>query len=283
MKFLYSNHKYNDDVWKQTNGKIKTICNDNTYSLEITSPKDIKSLANYTHIFFHSPQRQSKLTSQEKAVNLTENETPRNNSLIFFMSSDGCNFKPLLIKCNDIKWYIFGINRKLENNVLLTAEEWTEFFTWAANIGNQLQIANKELSISEIKNTMNSVIKSVLYANELCYIISLSILCQGYLAAHGGNGLDGWENLPQNLRDTVQHNEKKNKTENKEDWWKSVIVDRVNVENELSNIDDNNENQERKNRIKDLLDEIDKGGGLSNIEIVNNAYSALKQILKSTN
>ena len=59
--------------------------------------------------------------------------------------------------------------------------------------------------------------------------------------------------------------------------------DRVNVENELSNIDDNNENQERKNRIKDLLDEIDKGGGLSNIEIVNNAYSALKQILKSTN
>lgn len=59
------------------------------------------------------------------------------------------------------------------------------------------------------------------------HIIALSILCQGYLAAHGKkDSLRGWEdvcnNLPHNLKGENFQLKTKSKTEEK-DWWEPAL------------------------------------------------------------
>lgn len=119
----------------------------------------------------------------------------------------------------------------------------------------------------------------LLYERHYNHLIALAILCQGYLAAHGGDGLGEewkkvWEKLPDDLKDKKKPyqlvEEKRNKTKDKNDFWKNVSS-RKNIEDEL---DGNG-----KATLKPLLDAVYGKESLS-VEIVNGAYIALKQILK---
>lgn len=112
------------------------------------------------------------------------------------------------------------------------------------------------------------------------YLIALSILCQGYLAAHGGEGLGEewkqvWEKLPDDLKDKNNPyrliEEKRNKTKDKDDFWKNVIRDRKNIEAEL---DENG-----KTALKPILDAVYGESSLS-VKTVKGAYITLKSILK---
>jgi len=116
------------------------------------------------------------------------------------------------------------------------------------------------------------------------HLIALSILCQGYLAAHWEelwennieSVLKGWGNLPNELKEKVKG--KKGETENIKTFWLSVINDTNNVRNELSDGND-------KVAVNALLDAIDRKNEVDlkdnwGIGIVKDANEALLGILK---
>lgn len=100
--------------------------------------------------------------------------------------------------------------------------------------------------------------------DTLTNLITLSILCQGYLAAHGGNGLDGWDKLSSELKEKASRNwENLEKT-----WWD--VIDLKQAEKELADRDEDE-------KIKNLLDKI----SLSAVDVstVEAAYPVIKKIL----
>lgn len=60
----------------------------------------------------------------------------------------------------------------------------------------------------------------LLYPKSVSNLQALLILCQGYLAAHSGKRLQGWENLPATTKYEIIR--LKEKTENP-DWWSILI------------------------------------------------------------
>lgn len=112
------------------------------------------------------------------------------------------------------------------------------------------------------------------------HLIALSILCQGYLAAHGGEGLgEEWKKLIEtnsNLKQTVEA--KKGDTLNKDEWWKKVLgEDDTQIQGELDSVQNS-----WKKKVQDLINGIYKKNGNmpSNGTLVADAYSALKSILQ---
>lgn len=125
------------------------------------------------------------------------------------------------------------------------------------------------------------ILWKLLAVSHKSHVIALSILCQGYLAAHGGEGLGEewkkvWEKLPDNLKDNKNPyqliEEKRNTTKDKNIFWKKVIGDKKNVEDELKGLD-------KKDELNSLLNAIYGADELS-VGTVTEAYIALKSILK---
>lgn len=113
---------------------------------------------------------------------------------------------------------------------------------------------------NNFESEFKKLIEYSLKKNSKPHLIALSILCQGYLAAHGGNGLDGWKNLPENLRKIVQSKGNKKKTEERS-WWKSALGDNYNAKDlnkELETVD-KEKNQESIKSINCLIDIIKDG------------------------
>lgn len=100
--------------------------------------------------------------------------------------------------------------------------------------------------------------------DTLTNLIALSILCQGYLAAHGGMGLDGWDKLPNELKEKAKHGwEKLEKY-----WWNAINKEQA--EKELANRDEDK-------KIKNLLGQITKSA--VDVDAVVAAYPVIKKIL----
>jgi hypothetical protein len=215
MKMLYHNHKHKEQaVWGQTNKIIEDL---NVF-LEIECRVLIanESPAGYSHILFHSPSRQKELACQGTADSLTKDKLPDNNCLIFFMSSAGCNLAPSTIEVLGRRWYVFGIKRKPQNDIFLSGKEWQALFTWAKELSEVLNRPDSKISLSEIKNKMSPNIRSILCGDELFFLPTLSILCQGYLVAHG----EGDFGISDDLLDKAKNNIDKTQ---KRDWWKPAL------------------------------------------------------------
>lgn len=128
----------------------------------------------------------------------------------------------------------------------------------------------------------NELITESLKKKANPHLIALSILCQGYLASHGGAGLDGWDKVPDELKNKVQTEDNKNKTKGKS-WWTSALGnDESKIQNELNAVPD--DPKINKHDIIKLITAIyTNGDTLPNGKdgnLVAKAYSALKSILK---
>lgn len=98
-------------------------------------------------------------------------------------------------------------------------------------------------------------------------LIALSILCQGYLAAHGGDGLMG--ELSVELKDIAMKRWKDLNLENS--WWDIINIDKGNEE-----LKDKKKN-EREN-IENMINEIINKK--VSVDKVQKAYDAITRILK---
>lgn len=100
--------------------------------------------------------------------------------------------------------------------------------------------------------------------DTLTNLIALSILCQGYLAANGGNGLDGWDKLPDELKKKASDNWSNLKT----NWWEAI--NKKQAEKELADRDENK-------KVGDLLSQITSP--TVEVDAVVAAYPVIKKIL----
>jgi len=144
-------------------------------------------------------------------------------------------------------------------------------------IVGQLEEAIKETNNDSINRLTTKIKDYIIKKKANPHLIALSILCQGYLAAHGGAGLDGWDKVHQDIKDKAA--EKLNDSDDKKNpskkaWWKTVLEGRKNIEDELD------EEQKKDGKIITLLDAIYNNGDLSKVDTVKEAYIDLKSILQ---
>ena len=117
------------------------------------------------------------------------------------------------------------------------------------------------------------------------HLIALSILCQGYLAARGGGGLNVWNDSLQGMLIS----DAKERTE-KPDWWDPVWEDDgTGIEKELKQIEDdgNEETKEAKGKVQELISKIrdakkEEAANANVSEKVHPTYEALNIILSKT-
>lgn len=69
---------------------------------------------------------------------------------------------------------------------------------------------------------------------DLKLLVALKILCEGYLAAHGGDNLDGWDKLPEVLRNQSNTPEKRDLVRSP-CWWMNAFRRCPNWKNNLMN------------------------------------------------
>lgn len=140
--------------------------------------------------------------------------------------------------------------------------------------------SNKNLKMHINKNCENiaeNLIRESL-KQSIPYLIALSILCQGYLAAHGGNGLKGWDGLSFDLKEAA----KLNWPNVKNDWWEPVFgtetsFEKTGVYNELQAMGKECKDADA---IKNLFKAIRKSNGNDFTGTVVTANACIKEILK---
>jgi hypothetical protein len=130
------------------------------------------------------------------------------------------------------------------------------------------------------KNGTFSWKRHELYPVGLDQLSALSILCQGYLAAHGGKGLENWSNLSDELRACVASPEMQAKV-SKLNWWRSVLSSSENWKERLE------QEADEMARLRSLSDEfktvkhfakaIEEGGEFP--ELVEPTYQAIRRLL----
>jgi|GEM_PF-3098576 len=126
---------------------------------------------------------------------------------------------------------------------------------------------NKINKNNKVNNTecLRRLIEESLKKRDNPYLIALSILCQGYLAAHGGAGLEGWENVAVDLRNKASETEKKS-------WW-GIITKSDDIDGEIKAIDKG----DAKTNLSNLVAYLKKNENLQKGELlplVVKAYDA---------
>lgn len=128
----------------------------------------------------------------------------------------------------------------------------------------------------------------LLVPDSKAHLIALSILCQGYLAAHGAKDIlkgwdEVWNKLSENIRDEknpYQLVEDKRKNTEAKRWWKGALgADQAKILKEL-NATAIGKNAE-KEKVQALIDAIynKDGDTLPNGALVAERYTALKSII----
>ncbi|MFQ6044471.1 MAG: hypothetical protein ACE5PV_26770 [Candidatus Poribacteria bacterium] len=123
----------------------------------------------------------------------------------------------------------------------------------------------------------------------LTLLVALKILCEGYLAAHGGDNLDGWDKLPEVLQRQANTPEKQNLIR-KPCWWMNAFRQFPNWENNLMNEtkelakQEGSESEEITAAIANLVEKFKIDGNSPAIDatdsqIVHKAYDACKSLL----
>lgn len=179
------------------------------------------------------------------------------------------------------------------NNVFILLKNFPD------NINNKLlkyffDVFVEEHNCESISNKLNEIINELNkpeYSEDSEYIFALAILCQGYLAAHydendlpKGDFYNAINNMKwisfinekgnSNFRNLIDN--RKNDTENIENYWKSVLGEMEEVEINLKKMSKCN----IPDSISNLLLEIYSGKEkLENIDIVAKAYLRIEKLL----
>ncbi len=132
-------------------------------------------------------------------------------------------------------------------------------------------------------------LKRFFFHRSMENILALAILCQGYLAAHGGDSLDGWDELPEALRNKVK-TVKKQALVNRPSWWIQAFRESPYWKGDLTNemkdlIEQKDLQPEITAAIDNLVMAFEAGGDFPAIDtedpdIVHKAYDTCKSLLR---
>jgi hypothetical protein len=144
-----------------------------------------------------------------------------------------------------------------------------------------LSWSNVPTDFSGNAHELVSLLEPPKYAAELT---ALAVLCQGYLAAHGGSNLEGWNGIPEELRNQAIS---KQKLVSSLAWWLKVFEHCPDWKNTLINA--TQELTEKKGHkpditaaINNLVDALDRGREDTSIDrqTVEAAYAACESLLR---
>jgi hypothetical protein len=128
------------------------------------------------------------------------------------------------------------------------------------------------------KEYLISLDEKLLVKRQNAHLLTLSILCQGYLAAHGGIGLKS--KIPDELKDVA----KKNWNRLKKDWWKPIDFNSIHGEINNLNSDIKVDSEPAKGKIQALISYLKEDAKWDETVLtqkVQNAYNALCALEKS--
>lgn len=290
MKLYYLNHGVSATEWNNTDTAVCDTAKGLYEELKKWATGEPFAPQGFSHMLIHYPDYQDKFFKKENLSQCIEN-----NSVIFFMSSVGVSFQPFChdYVCDDAKkevriGYVFGIKK---NGQHVITNEWESLFTWAKALYEALTKPDANITVEKIVEDMPTDIKALLCASKsYSHLIALSILCQGYLAAHGDDDSinklsdelkrgvqDLIKGLPDGLKKTVQTEDNKNKTKGKS-WWTSALGDDDSkIQGELEAVQNG---EEYKTKVQNLITAIyTNSDPMPDGNLVAKAYSALKSIL----
>ncbi|MFQ6042926.1 MAG: hypothetical protein ACE5PV_18905 [Candidatus Poribacteria bacterium] len=148
-----------------------------------------------------------------------------------------------------------------------------------AELLQRLSLLSPPVSIDDLREALEAT--GVL-------LTSLVIFCQGYLAAHDGAYLDGWDGISGELRNQVNTPEKQ-EVVRKPNWWMQAFQQSPNWKNNLMNEAKALAKQKRCDpkvtaAIANLVAVFEMGGDSPPIDakdsqIVHKAYDACKSLL----
>lgn len=164
----------------------------------------------------HDPDTKDKALERRLIIPI------RKKCVIIFASSEGLKFAPSRQRYgNDnvnFDYYVFGIKKRYRENVFLADKDWEALLSWAG------QITESDKEIDTIIQEMPIRVRHLLVQPDRSYTRALYILCEGYIAAHGGKvaavHMEGWDKLPHELQTTAQA--KRDCTE-RTNWWTDVL------------------------------------------------------------
>jgi len=271
IKLIYKNH---DEDSVPVNQNI------NNATGEIKIEKDdaddycpCQVWSSYDIVLVHDSNIQSFIRGE--IVTITEQ--PKELSVIIAFGSSGVKHSPKKHNFNkngsDCKFYSFGIHPP-QTEPLNTAE-WKKILLFAANL------SGNDITIEEVSSSIPNEIKHILCPQSLNHLIALSILCQGYLAAHD---IEGFK-VPD---DELQKKAAKSKiTTEIPRWWEPALDDVINKRKEVEKskiyeeLKAGSENIKDYEKITNLVKAIINDEKADFTVKVSKAYENLKEILKT--
>jgi|GEM_PF-6228855 len=226
----------------------------------------------------------------------------------------GSNYKKIIFKKNEKNFFIFHSGEAYFNKSFETwQKEWNKFWKDNSDFEKNLFVcffssgtirfdrrkieypknfeffqnySNQNKTISKFKRFINQFEKNgMITPNIFENQTALFILCQGYLAAHGGESLRGWAKLSPELKNKVRG--KQTETE-KKDWWRGIETGKVKAELESLLFNPADEGPQKrvtpesnikgKEQVENLLKQIEEDG--LDLEIVRDAYLGLADSMK---
>jgi hypothetical protein len=141
--------------------------------------------------------------------------------------------------------------------------------------GTSCPITEKNLQeFVDFINGSRTAVPSICQPSNNTCLIAFSILCQGYLAAHGGNGLDqAWERLPKNCRERVEF--KKAETE-QPSWWSCIDSAQL-----IDEIDYNFSSDDQKEILLELISSDSASQKIEMVSDVKKAYDIVSLLFKN--
>lgn len=280
MKLYYRNHKHADPLWLSANNEIQRFFTDEQ-TITIDNSND-KSIAGHECILFHSPnmlEKFRKAADNSQYDGSEQNHRFDDKCIVFFMSSEALSYPPsrATYSTNGAKHtaYVFYIKKNGRN---VSQDEWKLLFDWAFKLSEDLRGSSNEIPIENIINEMPSSVKEILCGTSKSYVSALAILCQGYIASHGGeieNGifLSGWDKLSGQMKEAIKD---KWGTTEKSEWWSCVLGEgnRDKMMNEINEL-----NLEGGVQFVEMLSN-DAMSGLIKLETVRIVYKECRKILQ---
>lgn len=178
--------------------------------------------------------------------------------VIISLSSIGVSDPPIkqdvYINNMSMKFYGFGIKFPAKQG-FLNKEQWVSLLSWAA------KITGKDIRKDKIINEMPSNLREMFCYKPMANLIALSILCYGYLMAHGGDGLrnrEKWEQYySESIASELKGDESKHHLKDRDytetpAWWAS-IKDSEHILREMNDIQGGQALEEWKDRLGALV------------------------------
>jgi hypothetical protein len=297
--YIYDSEVYNENIREEDRGRTRAI---RDMIFQLKTEKILEEGAKASKDVYILRPLDCKLVSgygelcKQCTLNIGFQPISNDKSIYFIHTSNKCfyRFVSAILNCNNTRSWIVCYSGDLSTSYKAIESKFPsrkniEFYPYIATYDDIISKWDIPAFVQAVKETKDNPF-DYLERTGTPHLIALSILCQGYLAAHGTkDSLNGWEDVWNKLGKAIKDHRKKYKlvaskmsiTETK-DWWRKAIgAKQNNIMNELSTIA--MDKSDEKTKIKSLIEIIYKSDGpaLPKGTLVADAYTALVSIFKS--